>query len=84
MVCTRPNIAHAVEVVNKFMNNPRKEHWLAVKWILRYLRGTTSNALCFGGSDAILHGYLDYDMVGDKNGRSTIRYVFIVGGTGVS
>jgi hypothetical protein len=26
MVCTRPNIAHAVEVVSRYMNNPSKEH----------------------------------------------------------
>ena len=47
MVCTRPDIAHAVGVVSKFLENPRKEHWEAVKWILRYLRGTTRDCLCF-------------------------------------
>ena len=31
MVCTRPNIAHAVRVVNRFLRNPEKEHWEAVK-----------------------------------------------------
>eukprot|EP00253_Pinus_taeda_P034959 PITA_34959 len=41
MVCTRPDIAHAVGVVSGYMNNPGKEHWMAVKWILRYLKGTT-------------------------------------------
>eukprot|EP00253_Pinus_taeda_P004050 PITA_04050 len=49
MVCTRPDIAHAVGVVSRYMNNPGKEHWMAVKWILRYLKGTTNQALCFGG-----------------------------------
>jgi hypothetical protein len=49
MVCTRPDIAHAVGVVRRYMNNPGKEHWDAVKWILRYLRGTANHALCFGG-----------------------------------
>ena len=39
MVWTRPDIAHAVGVVSRFMENPGKEHWQAVKWILRYLRG---------------------------------------------
>jgi hypothetical protein len=34
MVCTRPDIAHAVGVVSRYMNNPGKEHWEAVKWIL--------------------------------------------------
>jgi hypothetical protein len=41
MVCTRPDISHAVSVVSRFMSNPGKEHWHAVKWILRYLRGTS-------------------------------------------
>ena len=31
MVCTRPDIAHAVEVVSRFLSNPNKEHWVAVK-----------------------------------------------------
>jgi hypothetical protein len=50
MLCTRPNIFHAVRVVRKYMNNPGKEHWKTLMWILRYLRGTTTHALCFGGS----------------------------------
>jgi hypothetical protein len=49
MVCTRPDIAHAVGVVRKYMNNPGKEHWEVVKWILGYLRGIYTHALCFGG-----------------------------------
>ncbi|XP_047331295.1 uncharacterized protein LOC124934840 [Impatiens glandulifera] len=37
MVCTRPDIAHAVGVVSRFLSNPGRKHWEAVKWILRYL-----------------------------------------------
>ena len=85
MLCTRPDISHAVGVVRRYMNNPGKEHWKAVQLILRYLRGTTSHALCFGGLDIILHGNVDEDMVGDKdNMRSTTRYVCTIGGTTVS
>ncbi|GKV52757.1 hypothetical protein SLEP1_g59325 [Rubroshorea leprosula] len=29
MVCTRPDIAHAVRVVSKFLSNPGKQHWAA-------------------------------------------------------
>eukprot|EP00253_Pinus_taeda_P001525 PITA_01525 len=85
MVCTRPDIAHAVGVVSRYMNNPGKEHWMAVKWILRYLKGTTNQALCFGGSNISLQGYVDADMADDKdNRRSTTGYVFTVGGTTIS
>ena len=31
MVCTRPDIGHAVGVVSRFMSNPGKAHWEAVK-----------------------------------------------------
>ena len=48
MVCTRLDIAHAVGVVSRYMANTGKKHWKAVKWLLRYLRGTSSTSLCFG------------------------------------
>jgi hypothetical protein len=54
MLCTRPYIAHVVEVVSRYMNNTGKEHWEAVKCILRYLRGTSTHELCFGGSNTFL------------------------------
>ena len=67
------------------MKNLGKEHWMAVNWILKYLRGTTNQALCFGGSNISLQGYVDADMAGDRdNRRSTIGYAFTVGGTTVS
>eukprot|EP00253_Pinus_taeda_P009959 PITA_09959 len=31
MVCTGPDIAHAVGVLSRFMSKPRKEHWTTVK-----------------------------------------------------
>jgi hypothetical protein len=50
-----------------------------------YLRGTSTHALCFGGSDIVLQGYVDSDMAGDKySRRSTPRYVFTIGGTTVN
>ncbi|RVW17810.1 Retrovirus-related Pol polyprotein from transposon TNT 1-94 [Vitis vinifera] len=53
MVCTRPDIAHAVGVVSRFMSRPGKQHWEAVKWILRYLKGSLDTCLCFTGGTAI-------------------------------
>jgi hypothetical protein len=54
MVCTRLDIAHTVGVVSRYMNNLGKEHLEVVKWILRYLRGTATHALCFGYLDIVL------------------------------
>jgi hypothetical protein len=85
MVCRRSNIAHAVGVVSRYMKNLSKEHWEALKWIIRYLTGIATHALCFGGSNIVLQGYVDSDMVGDKyRRRSTTGYVFTLGGTTIS
>jgi ATP-binding cassette subfamily B (MDR/TAP) protein 1 len=51
MACTRPDIAQAVSTVSRFMSNPGRPHWEAVKWILRYLWGSTNMKLCFGGNN---------------------------------
>ncbi|CAA0838989.1 cysteine-rich RLK (RECEPTOR-like protein kinase) 8 [Striga hermonthica] len=53
MVCTRPDIADAVGVVNRFMGNPGVMHWEAVKWILSDLdkrRSTTGYVFTYGGT----------------------------------
>jgi len=31
MVCTRSDITQAVRVLSRYMSNPEKEHWRAVK-----------------------------------------------------
>uniref|UniRef100_A0A2N9GSR4 Integrase catalytic domain-containing protein n=1 Tax=Fagus sylvatica TaxID=28930 RepID=A0A2N9GSR4_FAGSY len=85
MVCTRPDIAHAVGVVSRFMVNPGKEHWEAVKWIFRYLRGSSKSCLSFGSSKPVLEGYTDADMAGDLDGRkSTSGFLFTFAGGAVS
>eukprot|EP00253_Pinus_taeda_P026152 PITA_26152 len=56
MVCTRPNIAHAVGVLSRFMSKPGKEHWTTVKRVFRlgsrYQRRSTSGYFfnLFGGA----------------------------------
>ena len=49
MVCTRPNITHAVGVLSRFMSKPGKKHWTTVKQVFRYLRGTSDYGLCYQG-----------------------------------
>ena len=85
MVCTRPNISHAIGVVSKFLTNPGKAHWEAMKWIFRYLRDTSKACLRFGGSESSLKGYTDYDMAGDLDCRkSTCGYLFTFAGGAIS
>ncbi|KAE8729592.1 putative Leucine-rich repeat protein kinase family protein [Hibiscus syriacus] len=79
MICTRPDIAQAVGVVSRYMANPGKEHWNIVKRIMRYIKGTSNVALCYGGSNLLINGYLDSDYAGDLDkSKSTTRYVFKV------
>ncbi|WVZ86726.1 hypothetical protein U9M48_033465 [Paspalum notatum var. saurae] len=69
MVCSRPDLSHALSVVSKYMANPGKEHWRAVQWIFRYLRGTSNACLQFGKSRDGLVGYVDSDNAGDLDKR---------------
>ena len=47
MVYTRPNISHAISVVSRNIDHLGKIHWQAVKWILRYLIGTSHIGLVY-------------------------------------
>ena len=83
MVCTRPDLAQAVSQVCRFMSKPGKRHWEAVKWIFRYLKGTTGHGLMFGGQDGdpSVVGYVDSDYAGSVDDRrSTTGYVFTLAG----
>ena len=85
MIRTRPNIAYAVVVVSKYMADPEREHWKAVKWLSRYLKGTSSVGLCFSKSNVFLQGSCVANLGGDLDGRkSTTGYVFTLRGTAVS
>ncbi|RVW83457.1 Retrovirus-related Pol polyprotein from transposon TNT 1-94 [Vitis vinifera] len=56
-----------------------------VKWIMRYLRGTSKLKLTFRGGKPILVGYIDSDMAGDvDNRRSTSDYLMTFSGGVVS
>jgi hypothetical protein len=44
-------------------------HWIAVKCIMRYLKGSLDFKLCLGSKDIILRGFCNADWVGDTNDR---------------
>ena len=72
-------------VVSRFLANPGKQHWQAVKWILRYLKGTSHYCLCFGHDETVLEGFTDADMAGDMDTRkSTTGYLYTFAGAAVS
>ena len=66
IICTRPDIAHVVGVLSKYMSKPRKVHWTAIKRVFMYLRGTIDHAICYQGrarSNRVLevHSFVDAD-----------------------
>ncbi|KAG8489147.1 hypothetical protein CXB51_017180 [Gossypium anomalum] len=85
MVCSRPDLSYAVSAVSRYMANPGKEHWKAVQWVLRYLRGTTDVCLQFGRTKDRVIGYVDADFAGDLDRRRSLTgYVFTIGGCAIS
>nr|GEX41313.1 retrovirus-related Pol polyprotein from transposon TNT 1-94 [Tanacetum cinerariifolium] len=84
MVCTRPDIAHAVSIVSRYLVNPGKNHWEAVKWILKYLRGTANVGLIYEtncGNHKDVIGFIDSDYAKDPDKvRSITGYTFLVQG----
>ena len=83
---TRPVIAYAVSRVARFCGKPTKEHWTAVKRVLRYLKGTSNLGLLYReDTPAEIIGYANADWAGDVGDRkSTSGYVFLLGGAAIS
>ena len=86
MVGSRPDLAYAIGLVSRYMGKPGREHWAAVKWIMRYLRGAAGYSLVFTkGSDFLVRGFCDSDYAADQDkSRSISGFVFTVGGNTVS
>nr|GFB15503.1 retrovirus-related Pol polyprotein from transposon TNT 1-94 [Tanacetum cinerariifolium] len=71
-----------------YLVNPGKNHWEAVKWILKYLRGTANVGLIYGtnrGNHKDVIGFVDSDYAKDPDkGRYITGYAFLVQGCVVS
>ena len=84
-VCTRPDIAHAVGALSRYIAQPCTVHWEAAKGVLRYLAGTANFGITYKGSDLTIQAYSDADYAGDLDTRrSTTGFVFIMNGGAIS
>ncbi len=83
---TRPDIAYAVSSVAKFCSQPARQHWVAVKRIMRYLNGTQNLGIHYTADNKTeCTGYSDADWAGDLDDRrSTSGYIFQIAGASVS
>ena len=70
-VGTRPDITFAVSNVAKYCAKPNKQHWVAVKRILRYLRGTPNFGILYSNNRSKECSYSDADWAGDLNDRKS-------------
>ncbi|KAJ3704083.1 hypothetical protein LUZ61_007788 [Rhynchospora tenuis] len=78
---TRPEISFAVNKCSQFMHTPTQNHWVAVKRVLRYLRGTLKHGIMIHShSSSTLHAYSDADWAGSTDDRrSTSGFCLFLG-----
>ena len=74
---TRPDISFAVNFLARFQTDPKEEHWIQLKRIMRYLSGTRNFGLRFGERDEkVLDVFTDASFQDDvRTGKSTTGYV---------
>jgi hypothetical protein len=86
LVNTRPDICFAVNTLSQFQVEPRQEHWIAAKHVLRYIRGKINYGLKYtSSSDIQLHGFTDSDWARSAEDiKSTSGMCFILGSAMIS
>ena len=68
-IVSRPDIVIAVGMVTRHIEKPGQRHWIAVKCILHYLKGTVTHGLVYRKSSnkigIIMDVFCNADWVGD-------------------
>lgn len=85
MVCRRPNLRHSATLVSRHISNPGKLHWKAIKWVLKYLKGTSEEGAMFDGLQQSIkvEGFVDSNYVRDLDRRKSIIGYFFKFGVGL-
>ncbi|XP_066337270.1 secreted RxLR effector protein 161-like [Miscanthus floridulus] len=88
LVHMRQDITFVVGYVSRFMVDPRVDHWAAMKWLLRYVKGTVDQGIVFPKTDKSglqLMVFRDVDMARDIDGpRSTSGVLVFLGSAPIS
>ena len=81
LTVTWPGITHSINTVSQYMSAPTVNHWLAVEYILCYLKGAPGRGILYSN-----HGhnriecFTDFDWAGSmEDRRSTSGYCVFVG-----
>ena len=80
MVCAKSDFLQADSLISRYMHDPDKGHWEAVKQVLQYVKGTIDIYLVFekdstGKQECVRYVDFDYAIDLDKR-RSITGYVF--------
>lgn len=77
-----PDLAHLASVLSRALSKWNKEHWLAVKHILHYIRGTSDLCLTFNATSGkhLTLRYADADWGGGGYGHQVIDHWICVQG----
>ena len=76
-ICSRPDIAFAVNRLSRYCANPTDAHYAATKRVLRYLKGTVNHRIIYTGtahSTPHLVGYCDADWAQDKDCKRRVHH----------
>jgi hypothetical protein len=89
LVNTRPDLAYSVGYVSRYMEEPREEHLLAVRRILRYIADTKHWGITYApsekGTQPCLVGFSHSDIAGDQDDRkSTSGMVYFLSSNSIS
>ncbi len=86
MIGTRPDTAYAIGKLAQKSENPKSEHWTAVKRVFRYIKGTENHGILYDGSKELrIHGFSDSDYAGcSETRKSTSGYLFQMRGGAIS
>ena len=80
---SRPDIAHTVNQLCRFISKPTVAHWHAAQHLLAYLNHTHDHGILYErGRYTGVHGFCDASFSCDKdNGRSITGYCFLLSGS---
>ena len=79
--CTRLDIAYTIGRLSRYPQSPNHDHWVTIRRVLKYLRGTSHYCLCYSGFLNVLEGFSDANRIFDSDEmKSTSGYVFTLGG----
>jgi len=85
LLITRPDIAQTLGVLSKYSSCPRQAHWVAVKRLFRYLKGTANFGLFYpSNAKPVIECFSDADHAGDQENRKSVTGTIVFLGGPIS